>query len=175
VRSNNRDPDDVLVESEEEETILNVIEKGRERISAEILKTASSRTADLGIELLDLRIKRINYVDEVQRDVFERMIAERRRIAELFLSEGQGEAARIQGERARDLQRIQSEAFRTAEEVRGKADAEATDIYAAAYGRDADFYAFTRSLESYEKVIDPNTMFILGTDSEFLKYLERVR
>jgi membrane protease subunit HflC len=165
----------VLVESEEEEAILNVIEKGRERISMEILETASRRTADLGIELLDLRIKRINYVDEVQRDVFERMIAERRRIAELFLSEGQGEAARIQGERARDLQRIQSEAFRTAEEVRGKADAEATDIYAAAYGRDADFYAFTRSLESYEKVIDPNTMFILGTDSEFLKYLERVR
>jgi membrane protease subunit HflC len=175
VRSNNRDRDDVLVESEEEEAILNVIEKGRERISMEILETASRRTADLGIELLDLRIKRINYVDEVQRDVFERMIAERRRIAELFLSEGQGEAARIQGERARDLQRIQSEAFRTAEEVRGKADAEATDIYAAAYGRDADFYAFTRSLESYEKVIDPNTMFILGTDSEFLKYLERVR
>jgi membrane protease subunit HflC len=175
VRSSNRDPDDVLVESEEEEAILNVIEKGRERISAEILERASDRTADLGIELLDLRIKRINYVDEVQQDVFARMIAERRRIAELFRSEGEGEAARIQGERERDLQRIQSEAFKTAEEVRGKADAEATDVYASAYGRDPDFYAFTRSLEGYEKVMDPNTVFILGTDSEFLKYLERVR
>ena len=171
VRSSNRDPDDVLVEGEEEEVIFNVIEKGRERISREILERASTRTADLGIELLDLRIKRINYVDEVQKDVFERMIAERRRIAALFRSEGEGEAARIRGERERELQRIQSEAFRTAEELRGKADAEATDVYAGAYGRDADFYAFTRSLESYEKVMDGDTMFILGTDSEFLKYL----
>ena len=175
VRSSNRDPNDVLAESEEEQTILNKIEKGRERISREILERASMRTADLGIQLLDLRIKRINYVDEVQQDVFARMIAERRRIAELFRSEGQGEAARIQGERERDLQRIQSEAFRTAEELRGKADAEATDIYAGAYNRDADFYAFTRSLESYEKIMDPQTMFILGTDSELLKYLDRPR
>jgi membrane protease subunit HflC len=175
VRSNNRDPDDVLVESEEEEAILNVIERGREQISREILERASSRTADLGIEVLDLRIKRINYVDEVQQDVFARMIAERRRIAELFRSEGEGEAARIQGERERDLQRIQSEAFRTAEEVRGKADAEATGIYAEAYGRDADFYAFTRSLQSYETLMDKDTMFILGTDSELLKYLEAPR
>ena len=175
VRSNNRDPDDVLVEGEEEEVILNVIEKGRERISGEILARASTRTTDLGIELLDLRIKRLIYVDEVQQDVFARMIAERRRIAELFRSQGEGEAARIQGERERELQRIQSEAFRTAEELRGKADAQATDVYASAYGRDADFYAFTRSLESYEKVMDPETMFILGTDSEFLKYLEGLR
>ena len=175
VRSTNREADDVLVEGEEEEAILNVIEKGREQISGEILARASTRTADLGIELLDLRIKRIIYVDEVQQDVFARMIAERRRIAALFRSEGEGEAARIQGERARELQRIQSEAFRTAEELRGNADAKATDIYAGAYGRDADFYAFTRSLESYEKVMDAETMFILGTDSEFLKYLERVR
>jgi membrane protease subunit HflC len=175
VRSSNRDAADVLVEAEEEEVILNVIEKGREQISGEILARASTRTADLGIELLDLRIKRINYVDEVQQDVFARMIAERRRIAALFLSEGEGEAARIQGERERELQRIQSEAFRTAEELRGKADAQATDVYAGAYGRDADFYAFTRSLESYEKVMDAETMFILGTDSEFLKYLEGLR
>ena len=175
VRSNNRDPDNVLIESEMEEAILNVIEKGREEISREVLERASSRTADLGIELLDLRIKRINYVDEVQKDVFARMIAERQRIAELFRSEGQGEAARIQGERERELQRIQSEAFKTAEELRGEADAEATNVYAGAYSRDADFYAFVRSLESYEKVIDSSTMFILGTDSEFLRYLETPR
>jgi membrane protease subunit HflC len=103
------------------------------------------------------------------------MIAERQRIAELYRSEGQGEAARIQGERERDLQRIQSEAFRTAEELRGKADAEATDIYASAYGRDADFYSFTRSLEAYETVLDPQTMIILDTGSELLKYLEQPR
>jgi modulator of FtsH protease HflC len=175
VRSTNRDPDDVLVESEEERGILDLIEKGRDQISREVLERASGRTADLGIELLDLRIKRINYVDEVQQDVFARMIAERRRIAELFRSEGQGEAARIQGERERDLQRIQSEAFRAAEELRGKADAEATEIYASAYNRDPDFYAFTRSLESYQKVMDSQTMFILGTDSDFLRYLHRSR
>jgi membrane protease subunit HflC len=175
VRNSNRNPDDIPIEAEEEEVILNVIAKGRDQVSREILERAAERTADLGIELLDLRIKRINYVEEVQRDVFARMIAERRRIAELYRSEGQGEAARIQGERERDLQRIQSEAFKTAEELKGKADASATDIYASAYGRDADFYSFTRSLETYEKVIDPATMFILGTDSEFLRYLERPR
>jgi membrane protease subunit HflC len=103
------------------------------------------------------------------------MIAERQRIAELYRSEGQGEAARIQGERDRDLQRIQSEAFKTAEQLRGTADAEATNIYAAAYGRDADFYGFTRSLETYEKVMDSGTTMILGTDSELLRYLERPR
>ena len=175
VRNSNRNPDDIPIEAAEEEVILNVIEKGRDQVSREILARAGERTADLGIELLDLRIKRINYVDEVQQDVFARMIAERQRIAELYRSEGQGEAARIQGERERDLQRIQSEAFRTAEEIRGKADASATDIYAGAYGRDADFYSFTRSLETYETVIDPETMLILGTDSEFLRYLEQQR
>ena len=155
VRNSNRNPEDIPIEAEEEEVILNVIEKGRDQVSREILERAAGRTADLGIELLDLRIKRINYVEEVQKDVFARMIAERQRIAELYRSQGQGEAARIEGERERDLQRIQSEAFKTAEELRGKADAEATDIYADAYSRDADFYAFTRSLETYEKVIPP--------------------
>jgi membrane protease subunit HflC len=175
VRNSNRNPDDIPIEAAEEEVILNVIEKGRDQVSREILERAAGRTADLGIELLDLRIKRINYVEEVQQDVFARMIAERQRIAELYRSEGQGEAARIQGERERDLQRIQSEAFRTAEELRGKADAEATDIYASAYGRDADFYSFTRSLEAYETVLDPQTMIILDTGSELLKYLEQPR
>jgi membrane protease subunit HflC len=175
VRNTNRNPEDIPIEAEEEEVILNVIEKGRDQVSREVLARSAERTADLGIELLDLRIKRINYVEEVQQDVFARMIAERQRIAELYRSEGQGEAARIQGERERDLQRIQSEAFRTAEELKGTADASATDIYAGAYARDADFYSFTRSLETYEKVIDPATMLILGTDSEFLRYLEQPR
>ena len=173
VRSTNRDPDDVLVESEEEAAILDEIEMGRQAIAAEILERAALSTADLGIELLDLRLKRINYVEEVQQDVFARMIAERQRIAEEFRSEGQGEAARIGGERERDLAQIQSEAYRTAEELRGVADAEATTIYAGAYDRDADFYAFTKSMETYELTMDPTTIFILGTDNELLKYLEQ--
>ena len=177
VRNSNRSPDDIPEEivEEELEVILETIEKGRDQVSREILEVAASRTADLGIELLDLRIKRINYVEEVQQDVFARMIAERQRSAEQYRSEGQGEAARIQGERERDLQRIRSEAFEEAEILRGEADAQATDIYAAAYAMDADFYSFTKSLETYEKVIDSGTTVIMGTDSELLRYLERSR
>jgi len=175
VRSNNRAASDVQIESEEESVILNAIERGREEITREIQKTAASRTSDLGIELLDLRLKRINYVEEVQRDVFARMIAERQRIAEQFRSEGQGESARIHGERERELAQIQSEAYREAEELRGEADAEATEVYAEAYNRDGDFYAFTKSLETYEQTMDPETFFILGTDSELLRFLENTR
>jgi membrane protease subunit HflC len=175
VRSTNRNEEDVPIETEEEAVILELIERGRQKIALEILKSASSRTEDLGIEILDLRFKRINYVEEVQKDVFARMIAERQRIAELFRSEGEGESARIRGERERELKRIQSEAYREAQELRGKADAEATAIYAEAYGRDEGFYAFTRSLEVYEKTLDSSATFILGTDSELLKYLEQPR
>ena len=175
VRSSNRDPADVLIESEEEEAILEQIERGRLEVTRTILDTAAGRTADLGIELLDFRFKRINYVEEVQQDVFARMIAERQRIAEEFRSEGQGESARIHGERERELAQIQSEAYRRAEELRGEADANATRIYADAYNRDEDFYAFTKSLETYEATMDPETLFILGTDSELLRFLERTR
>ncbi len=175
VRSTTRDPVDVQIESEEEEVILEAIERGRREIQRDILETAAARTADLGIELLDLRLKRINYIEEVQQNVFLRMIAERNRLAEEFRSEGQGESARIDGERERELAQIQSEAYREAEELRGQADAEATGIYAEAYSRDADFYAFTKSLETYEQTMDPETFFILGTDSELLKYLEQTR
>lgn len=175
VRSSNRPADDVPVESQEERIVLEQIAKGRPALVAEILKAARTRTSDLGIEVLDIRLKRLNYVEEVQKDVFARMIAERQRIAERFRSEGQGEAARIMGERQRDLQRIQSEAYKAAQQLRGKADAEATAIYADAYGRDADFYAFLKSLETYERVMDPKTYFVLGTDSDLLKYLRTPR
>ena len=177
VRTSNRDPAEVEVDADadEEVAIFEVIERGRQDIVDEILQTAAARTSDLGIELLDLRLKRINYVEEVQRDVFLRMIAERQRIAEEFRSEGEGESARIGGERERDLAQIQSEAYRTAQELRGEADAEATAIYAEAYNRDPDFYAFTKSLETYEVTMDPQTLFILGTDSELLRYLEQPR
>ena len=173
VRSTNRNPEDVPIESEEESVILDEIAQGRQEITREILTTAASRVADLGIEILDLRFKRINYVEEVQQDVFARMIAERQRIAQQFRSEGQGEAARIDGERERELAQIVSEAYREAEALRGEADAEATRVYAEAYNRDADFYAFTKSLETYEETMDPSTVFILGTDSELLRFLRQ--
>ena len=175
VRSTNRNAADVQIESEEEAVILEPLEQGRQEITQEILQTAAGRTADLGIELLDLRLKRINYVAEVQQDVFARMIAERQRVAQEFRSEGQGEAARIDGERERELAQIVSEAYRIAEELRGKADATATAVYAEAYNRDADFYAFTKSMETYEQTMDGETVFILDTDSEFLRFLDSSR
>ena len=175
VRSTNRNPDDVQLESEEEAVILEEIARGRQEITRDILATAAERTSDLGIELLDLRLKRINYVEEVQKDVFARMIAERQRIAEQFRSEGQGESARIHGERELELAQIQSEAYRRAEELRGLADAEATGIYADAYNRDAEFYAFMKSMETYEMTMDSETFFILGTDSDLLRFLQKTR
>ena len=174
VRTSNREPT-ITPGDQEEADVLDPITTGREQITQEILRAAAAAVGEYGIELLDLKFKRINYVPEVQQDVFARMIAERNRVAEEFRSEGQGESARIQGERERDLARIQSEAFRTAEELRGTADAEATAIYAAAYNRDASFYAFTKSLETYEKTMDPSTVFILGTDSELMRFLEAPR
>lgn len=175
VRTSNRQPADTAVGNEEEPETLESISSGRGEITREILNAATAAVSEYGIELLDLQFKRINYVPEVQQDVFARMIAERQRIAEEFRSEGQGESARIQGERERDLAQIQSEAFRSAEELRGTADAEATSVYADAYGSDAGFYAFTKSLETYERTMDPNTFFILGTDSELLRFLESPR
>ena len=176
VRTSNREPVNTTTDSQEEEAeVLEPITTGREQITQEILSAAAAAVGEYGIELLDLKFKRINYVPEVQQDVFARMIAERNRVAEEFRSEGQGESARIQGERERDLAQIQSEAFRDAEELRGTADAEATSIYAAAYGRDPSFYAFTKSLETYEETMDPNTFLILGTDSELMRFLENPR
>jgi membrane protease subunit HflC len=175
VRSTNREPENVPVESEEEISVLEKIQSGRSAITREILATTSPRVAEFGIELLDFRFKRINYVEQVQNDVFARMIAERKRIAERYRSEGEGEAARISGERERDLQRIQSEAYRKAQETRGKADAESTRVYADAHNRDASFYAFTKSLEAYEKAVDPKTILILSTEGELLRYFERSR
>lgn len=172
VRSSNREEEKIMVGSEEETAILDEIETGRPGITQEILDRASERVPDLGIELIDFRFKRINYVEEVQKDVFARMIAERKRIAERFRSEGEGEAARIHGERERDLKSIQSEAYRRAQEIQGKADGEATKIYADAYNRDASFYAFVKSLETYEATVDGRTTFVLTTDSNLLRYLK---
>ena len=164
----------VVGEAEDEPAILEAIENGRMAITREILQKAQARASDLGIEIIDLRIKRINYVEEVQRDVFDRMIAERNRIAQQYRSEGEGEAARIMGEKERDLAQIVSDAYREAEEIRGGADAEATDIYADAYNRDVSFYSFLKSMETYESTADPNSSLILTTDSEVFRYLKQI-
>ena len=145
---------------------------GREGLATMVLKASQSRTADLGIEILDFRFKRINYVEAVQAEVYTRMISERKRIAEQFRSEGTGEAARINGEKERELAKITSEAYRTAEEIRGEAEAKATDIYANAYNANPELYSFLRSLEAYSDTVDDKTVLVLGTDSEIFEYLE---
>jgi membrane protease subunit HflC len=175
VRNTNRNAQDVSLQTEGEAVILQPLEKGRRNLESEVLQRASARAADLGIAVLDVRFKRISYVDEVQKAVFARMIAERQQIAQQFLSEGQGEAARISGERERDLAKIQSEAYRSAEEARGKADADATKIYGDANGKDPDFYTFVKSLDTYERSLDSNTIMILDSGNELLKYLGKPR
>lgn len=151
------------------------VQFGRDKLTAEVLLNARRRTGDLGIEILDFRIKRINYVNEVRQEVYARMISERTRIAERYRSEGAGEAARIAGERQRELQVIASEAYRQAQEIRGKADAAASDIYAAAYGRDAEFYRFLKSMGTLETSIDAETVLVLSTDGDLLRYLNAPR
>ena len=151
------------------------IEQGRGLLAQEVLLAAQARTEDLGIEILDFRFKRLNYVEEVRLEVYARMISERNRIAEQFRSEGAGESARINGERERDLRVITSEAYREAQEVKGRADAEAADIYAAAYNGDPEFYRFLRTMEVLRQTLDSTTVLVLSTDSEFLRYLGRSR
>ncbi len=173
VRSSNREEAGISDESEEETSVLEQITRGRGDITRSILETAAPKVKDFGIELIDLQFKRINYVEEVEKDVFARMIAERKRIAARYRSEGEGEAARIRGEQERELQRIQSEAYRSAQEVRGEADGKATGIYAKAYNQDPAFYAFMKSMETYESGVDSSTTLVLTTKGDLLKYLVR--
>lgn len=151
------------------------VEFGRDKLTEEVLANARRRTGDLGIEILDFRIKQINYVDAVRQEVYARMISERQRIAERYRSEGAGEAARIAGEKERELRVIESEAYRQAQEIRGKADAAAADIYAAAYNRDPEFYRFLKSMGTLEQSLDKDTLLLLSTDSELLRYLNSAR
>ena len=151
------------------------IQKGRKQVEQEIFAAAAEKVQVFGIELLDIRFKRINYNESVRPKIYDRMISERRQIAERFLSEGNGEAARIRGNRVRDLNKIQSEAYREVEEIRGLADAKATEIYAQAYNQNAEsiaFYEFTRTMESYKFIIAENTTLVLSTDSELFKFLK---
>ena len=151
------------------------IEFGREQLAREVLLAAQTRTEDLGIEILDFQFKRLNYVEEVRREVYARMISERQRIAEQFRSEGAGESARINGERERELKEVTSEAYRQAQEIKGQADAEAADIYAAAYNGDPEFYRFLKTMEVLRETMDSTTVLVLSTDDDFLRYLGRVR
>lgn len=145
---------------------------GREKITQGIMKQAQPKLAQFGIELVDVKVKRINYVESVRKSVYDRMIAERNQIAEKFRSEGRGEARKIIGEKERDLKQITSQAYKVAQEIKGKADAEATKIYAQAYGVDPEFYSFTRTLEIYNEALDEKSSLVLSTDSEFLKYMK---
>ena len=147
---------------------------GRELLEQEILQRARRLMPELGIELTDVRVKRVNYIESVRKQVENRMIAERQSIAERFRSEGQGRSQEILGEMERELRTIRSEAARKAEEIRGQADAQATAIYGKAFGADAEFYAFFRTLENYQ-VLGENTTLMLNADSDFFRYLERVR
>ena len=152
-----------------------MITTGREKITEAIVAQAQPKLNQFGIELVDVKLKRINYVEEVRESVYARMIAERKQIAEKFRSEGQGEARKILGQKERDLKEITSEAYRVAQEIKGKADAEATRLYAEAYGVDPDFYSFTKTLETYIQAMDKNSSVVLSTDSEFFKYLKDYR
>lgn len=177
IRTSNREPS---LEGEIYEAIEDSLEKidvGRSAIQDIVLELANERTADLGIEVLDFRFKRINYVEDVRQTVYDRMISERNKIADLFRSEGQGEASRIEGEKERELLEIQSEAFRQAREIRGRGDAEAAAIYNEAYNRNSatrELYDFIKAMEAYETSFDGKTSIFISTDSEFFKYLKSI-
>jgi membrane protease subunit HflC len=161
------------VSETDEEILRQRVASGREELTKTILAKAREQMPTLGIELVDIRIKRVDYVESVQQRVFERMIAERQRIAEQFRSEGQGRAAQIDGETERLLAQVRSEAQRRGEIIRGEADAEATRIYNEAFGADPEFFAFFRSLESYSRSIGAKTTIFLGPDSDYVRYLRK--
>ena len=176
VRSSNREyignNEEDNEQSSKEKTI---IKNGRDELTREILNLAKESTKDLGIEILDFQFKRINYVPEVRSKVYERMISERKRIAEEFRSQGAGQAARISGQKDRDLKEITSDAYRRSQEIKGKADAKAANIYAAAYNKDPAFYRFMKTMEVYKIALDKETVLVLSTDGEFLKYLGSIK
>ena len=174
VRDTNRELDtfEAGIERDDEERTLGTITTGRGKITLGILNQAQPKLKDFGIELVDVEIKRLNYVEQVQKSVYARMIAERKQIAEKFRSEGEGEARIIEGNRDKELKKITSEAYKTAQEVMGKADAESTTLYALAYNKDPEFYSFVKSLDVYQNVMDNKSFLLLSTDSDFLRYFK---
>jgi len=178
IRNTNRTPDVSGLEvgqGSDMENVFPTIKIGREKITREILAAASKRTTEMGVELLDLRFKRLNYYEDVRKKVYERMITERKRIADKFRSEGQGEASKILGDKERELKRIRSEAYRKSQEIIGKADAEATEIYAKAYNRNKDtrdFYRFIKTLETCRNTLSEKDWLILSTKSDLYKLMQ---
>ncbi len=177
VRWTNRELDtyEVGIDKIQDERIVREITTGRQKIVKLILEQASPKLKELGILLVDVQIKRLNYVEEVRRSVYGRMIAERKQIAEKFRSEGQGEARKIEGNRGKELKKITSVAYRKAQEVKGKADAESTRIYAQAYNKDPEFYSFLKTLDVYKKTMDKNSSLVLSTESDFLRYFKTLK
>jgi len=175
VRWTNRklDTSRVMIGQDKEKSHLGTVVMGREKITEGILKQAQPKVAKYGIQLVDLKIKRLNYVESVRKSVYARMIAERNQMAEKYRSEGKGEAKKIEGDRDKDLKRITSEAYKTAQEAKGKADAQATLIYAKAYDKDPEFYSFLKSLETYEKGLGKDSYLLLSTKSDLLRYFEQ--
>ena len=157
------------------EAKIDSVRVGREKIMKEILQRAQEKMQGFGIDLVDVKIKRINYVEDVRPAVYERMITERTRIAERFRSEGQGIKARIEGKTERELNEIESEAYRLAQQIKGEADAEATRIYAEAYNLDPEFYSFYKTLETYRETLKEDDWIILTTNSDYWKYLKRIK
>ncbi len=175
VRNTNRQADSTGKISELISDSLTNIKVGREKIQNMIQESANKQTQDLGIEILDFRFKRINYVQDVRNRVYDRMNSERFRIADKFRSEGQGEASMINGQKERELNQIRSEAYKKAEKIKGEADAKAANIYARAYNRSRsskELYSFMKSMETFKKTFDTTTTVILSTDSELYKYLK---
>jgi membrane protease subunit HflC len=175
VRNSDRklDISEIGVDETIKEIVIKPIEIGREKLANAIMEQATPKLAEFGIELVDVRIKRINYVEEVQKAVYNRMIAERKQIAEKFRSEGRGESSKIAGDKAKELKKITSVAYRKAQEIKGKADAESTKIYAEAYNKDPEFYSFINTMEIYKNSLDKETWMMLSTKSDFFKYLKK--
>ena len=157
--------------SAEETPINDSNRKSREEILADILAKARVSTPDYGIDLIDVQIKRLNYVEKVRERVYERMISERNKVAAEYRSEGEGTKAEILGKMAKELKRINSEAYRTSIEIKGEADAKAARIFAEAFSKDPEFYSFYRSLESIDKALGTNSKLVISADSEFYRYL----
>lgn len=178
VRSSNRILDELKQMEEEKEFIdegaMEEIKVGREEIRVEILETARKLAPRYGVELIDVRIKKVNYIEAVRRKAYERMIAERKRAAEQYRSEGRGIRAEVEGKTGKELKAVLSAAYKKSQEIKGEADAQSTQIYADAYKKDKEFYSFLKTLETYKNTIDRNTTIILTTDAEYLKYLKEI-
>ncbi|MFO8090160.1 MAG: protease modulator HflC [Desulfatiglandaceae bacterium] len=173
VRSTNRTLDtfEIGMDTQDMRAVAEIT-LGRQQIMKGVLAEAQPKLNQFGIELVDVKIKQLNYVEDVRRSVYDRMIAERKQMAEKFRSEGRGEARKIEGNMNRDLKEIESQAYREAEEIKGRADGEAAGIYARAFGKDPEFYSFIKTLEIYKETMDENSSLVLSTDSAFLQYFK---